>query len=65
MAVQLPLIYTVRPATPNEAPIIAHKRRAIFEATQDVWYLDIPSIDALFTDWLRPQLANGEYRGTV
>jgi GNAT superfamily N-acetyltransferase len=55
--------YTLRFATPEDAPIITLQRRAMFADMQSSWYLDLPGMDAAFTAWVAPRIANGEYVG--
>lgn len=56
--------YTFRLATPDDAPIITHHRRAMFE---DMGHADeiemLDGIDASFLGWVRERLERGVYYG--
>jgi ribosomal protein S18 acetylase RimI-like enzyme len=55
--------FVIRPATPDDLPLIVFQRRAMFE---DMGVHDRAALDAMnaaFFEWLKGKIARGEYRG--
>lgn len=57
------LKYTIRFATPTDAAIIAHHRRAMFEDMHAGTPASLDVMDAKFTPWVKHKIARGEYIG--
>ncbi len=53
--------YHIRMATPADAPVIAHHRRAMFD---DIGVSgDTGTMQAAFAEWVKPHLVSGHYLG--
>jgi GNAT superfamily N-acetyltransferase len=59
------MTYTIRRATPAEAPIIAQQRRGMFRDMGGSYsrYLGVEGMDEAFVDWVIPRIETGEYIG--
>ena len=57
--------YTLRRATPDDAPIIVHQRRQMFEAIDTAPPVGLDAMDAAILSWLRVHIAHGDYVGLL
>jgi ribosomal protein S18 acetylase RimI-like enzyme len=57
----MPEMFTIRQARPDEAPIIAHHRRAMFEAMGHTDPATLERVERDFTAWVRAKMEQGEY----
>ena len=54
---------SIRLATPDDIPLIAFHRRAMFEDMGITDRAPLDTMDARFADWMRGRIERGEYRG--
>lgn len=56
-------MFTIRPATSADAPIITHHRRAMFQDMQVGTPAELDAMDKQFAPWVAQALANSVYYG--